>query len=363
MEESWGLWTTRFWINTEAALDIGNADASLRPLWLLMLNLSKSVVKHHCILYTSIEEGEASTTAGMAVFPYDLHLGLRPVQDELRYRLVLQLSGETFAGKHSRNWLRGCLDKRDVIEGDKNEVALRDPSEWHRALLAFQGERGADIPLRFLKRPFEDGGKTLSAGRPISHFYNPKAVNAHAITRVRYRTQSGSINVHNQIFGAVSGMTQEYQLILGRVREQTSHTYSDVWYRVVAAIGAVKGTYKSIRSYMEDANQDENDGKVPPKTRFGVTAEKILSIWEKEGDESERQLNELLKKHKPYTDPFSGDEFVKVEDMEPYLDLLLAELQKITGTVYFDAYNPRAYVEQKPKHGTNLLPDAVIMKM
>jgi hypothetical protein len=355
----WGILRNRYYIETTSPLTIDNCRDRLRPLNELYASILKVGMIVDCIAYRSLDSQTGSGGSGLAVYKTSDATGRQPLGGEMKYRYALQLNLETNIGRHHKNWIRGAVDSGDVNEGENNEIGLIERGKYDVFLSNFMSADTERVFADLIPRPIYTSPKGNTGNQTYSKMYCNGVANSNAPTRIRFGLKSDAPGLLEQMLVAAKAMQSTYDDVKGRFISDGNFTFADVYFRTLGALGAPKVIEGAIKDYFKDADGDENNGKEPPATRFGATCVSIYVAFLNQKDEIERELPELQKVYKPYTDPFTGQDYIKKEDMEPYLDLLKAAIEATAHSVTFDAYNSKAYPEQKQRDGVEQLPDFV----
>jgi hypothetical protein len=147
-----------------------------------------------------------------------------------------------------------------------------------------------------------------------------------------------------------------------RIVQDGPFTYSQPFYQITGAIFQVKAVFEALKDYMEDANEDDADGKEPPEVRYGATGAYIRQVWENQSKKVMDDLPELMKVAAPFEDA-QGDEYIFAEHLQEYVDFSESVLKKLSYTLTFDWMNFKAYPNQQRPQDYILLPDAVELNL
>jgi hypothetical protein len=361
--EAWGYTLNRYYLDTTDPISSMSCRERLRPLFEMFQRLLKVDMAIIGIVYRGLESEGNTPGSGIAVYPTHQSHGERFVSGETRYRYALQLNFTTRRGRHGKTWIRGALDTGDLNETENNKIALKDRSNFDGALQPLQQTPNHALALDLVPRPVYTSPTRPSQPQKYRGIYVRGVANAHATTRVRFGVESKGTTILPQIIQGVELMARTLNFVNERFISDGAFTFADVFTRGVGALGTPKVIVENLKDYFKDADEKEENGDAPPITRFGMTCEGIKSAFQKQADNIELELPELQKIYHPYTDPFTGQDYIKKEDMQPYLDMLESAITATAGAVSFDGYNPNAYEGQKPKKIAETAPEFVKMAL
>ncbi len=360
---SWGYTLNRYYLDTTDPLSLMNCRERLRPLFEMFQRILKRDMNIIGIVYRGLESEGNTPGSGIAVYPTHQCNGERFVSGETHYRYALQLNFTTRVGRHGKSWIRGALDTEDVNETEHNGIALKDRSDFDVALQPLQPVPGSDLTLSLIPRPVYTAPTRPSQPQKYRGIYVRGVANAHATTRVRFGVESKGTTILPQIIQGVELMARTFNFVNERFISDGAFTFADVFTRGVGALGTPKVVAENFKDYFKDADEKEDNGDAPPITRFGMTCESIKAAFQKQADNIELELPELQKIYHPYTDPFTGQDYIKKEDMTPYQDMLESAITATAGAVSFDGYNPHAFEGQKEKKIAETAPEFVKMAL
>ncbi len=201
-----------------------------------------------------------------------------------------------------------------------------------------------------------------ATGKAVVAVSGPYYTQQHALTRWLSRLRGKGWQLFNSMFVCLRQMEAIRHLCIIRITQDGAFTYSQPFYQITGAIFQVKAVFEELKDYMEDANEDDQDGKNPPEVRYGATGAYIRQVWEKQADHVEEQLPELMKTAAPYEDA-SGDEYIFAEHLQEYVDFSESVLKRLSYTLTFDWSNFKAYPNQQRPQDYILLPDAVELNL
>jgi hypothetical protein len=329
------------------------------PLYEFLRYIHKQDIEIYGLHWFNPLATQANPQAGIATYRRFGHGGLDSSNGEIHYRYVLQTSLETVFGRHGRNWFRGCLDSSEAVAGKGNALISNISDAKIQHFKNFSNVELNPLWQYFITRPALLGSRAKAAGTHPNKMWNMKAVNAHAITRVRNTVQNDGIIIMESMIKSIIGYQVEWENLHDQVENDGAYTFGNIFMRLVGLLGALKNLIEPVKPYLKDADQKSDNGEMPPNIRFGVASEEVLRALQSIIAPLEEAINVLPIEHRPKDVDNSGDKYMLKEDSTPYLDVAKTALSQIMHLLYFDIYNPKAYESQEPKQVYRFAPDVL----
>ncbi len=360
-EPSWKIWKCSYWFDLDEMPTIENGYALFLPLmrwqaWSLKTCCQLSLCTWHSFSPNAMAWQGA--TGNATIMYFDEQNGVEPIQGVMRYMHGLRWRLEAPSGPNGRSIWRGCLDASQLVHPNEGRVGLGDvPSleelnrEMHlvnqASLWAKQvrmADKGALLPFYGQKRVIRTSGPLYSE--------------MHSTTRWMRRLKGKGFSTFGAMFDTVRALVAMWWIYDGIIKDGGEFTYSTQFLPMVSALQAVIKVSNEHKAYFEDADENDQNGSVPPKVRYGITCDLILSKWEQKAQVAKDQVPELMKMFRPFEDA-QGDEYMMVADFAPYQDLAGEFISALAPTLDWDWSNFKAYPNQQSPSEYAHLPDAI----
>lgn len=315
-----------------------------------------------CVPESGQGQGGSAPEGWTFFFSQRYRNGDRPIHGEMFYKDKLVLTKFPFSGRVSHIMLTGCLDSEDIHRGKDGSTYLRPTYQDLEYLRGI-----AENPLHIMNRVMVNqsvriGNVILANYVPTRRIQFQGVSHLHASTRWRGVVEGQTVDMGKKIIGTLALMAEQWEKNQGRLDEVPEFHYADTFEPTIAALNGVHALASGIKSWIDD-NQWEDDKEPPdPRGRWGITSASIEEAWTAKGDMFQQQIPELLKVHRPFTDP-NGFDFIKNVDLQPYQDLLQEAIAGLSFSVGFDWYNPYSYPDQEPEDGYEFQPDILALRM
>jgi hypothetical protein len=341
------------------ALSKESAEGFLYPLYNFLQYIHKTDIEIYGLHWFDLSVGQTQPNSGFASYRKHGHGGIDNRVGDIHYRYVLQTSLETAFGRHGANWFRGCLDSNEAVQGKGNQLISNISEAKLQRFRDFSNVELNPLWQYFRTRPALAGSRSPSAGTHPAKMWNMKAVNAHAITRVRNTVQNDGIVVMETMIRKIIGLSIEYENMRDQVQNDGPHTFGNMFGRLIGVLAALSILIQSVEKYLKDADGKSDNGEVPPICRFGVASDEVLRALKSVVVPCEAAMDALPQIHYPKYVGADPEKYMLKEDSQPYLDVIESEMKKIIHLLYFDIYNPKAYETQEPKQVYRFAPDSV----
>lgn len=304
-----------------------------------------------CVAFGVVDT--AAPSFGTAFSTFDTH-GQVPVNGAMYYRDVVRLSQYPRIGRVAHHWWRGCLDSSDILEADgvgRGSVFARSVANTFRdAALAYRCEVFDNAVM------WNRAGAFAVPYAEASHY-----TDSHAQTRWRRRVTGTVADCGDSVFGALESMYQALELAYYWKSLQIRIAPASVWNLVVAAIVETKIIASQVKQAHNAGGSSGDAAQSEPVFRWGITWEPIIAAWEFGAEQAGDPLDKLLAVLEPHDE--GGDQYIDMDALAPYVDMLVKILKRVSGTANADWYNPKSYANQQTSQSLKRLPDIIELSL
>ena len=282
----------------------------------------------------------------------------RPMTGIPKWRWALGVRMEMPYGPSFHKYYHNCITDDDIINSREDGIVLKKRDEfetwvdnsWHTQ----------QVTLWHNLVVMKAGGLLGLTGGPtkVTKLYVPFASDLHAQTRWRRRL---SANGKGKFLGYQACLTRCARCLLANkemIDYDIDYVPEKYYQETTDCLHYLSATGESFKDFLEDADGDENNGKNPPITRFGVSIEAVKKPFGVVKAWVDNAMADFQQVHHPNPGP-DGLNYIKSSDLKEWNDVLKDYTNQCSSGWWFDWYNPLAYESNKDNWMDPSTPDVV----